>query len=183
MAIDACTMQRCGPATVEQWMREMEGGGEGRGCSAVVRPQIAHQAHPKVDVSFFSTQAASAAMHRSTAGRSPACAADKMSFGVAAAAAAEPKGFAPKRVAGRGVAAAKEGNAGAAKDCGGGPKAAACGGGPKAAACGGENRGIVEGGGAVVGGRWPCCRSISMDLNTMFCGQRQRQGVGGQWWG
>ena len=74
-------------------------------------------------------------MNRSTAGRSPAFAADKMSFWAAAAAAAEPKGFAPKGVAGIGVAAAEEGNAGAAKDCGGGPKAAACGGEEQGIAC------------------------------------------------
>jgi hypothetical protein len=63
--------------------------------------------------------------------------------------------------AGKGVAAAEEANAGAAKDCGGGPKTVAC---------GGEKGGMLEGRGAVVGGRWPCCRSISMDLNRSPAG-------------
>ena len=35
MAVAACVMQRCAPETVEQWMREMEEGGEGEGRVAV----------------------------------------------------------------------------------------------------------------------------------------------------
>ena len=66
---------------------------------------------------------AGACMDRSAAGRSPVRTAEKILFGAAAAVAEEPKRFPPIGVAGIGVAAAKEGSAGAAKDCGGGPKA------------------------------------------------------------